>query len=60
MCNSMDDPKSVVFHKGTRTLKTGNATVTVIAPTDITLEHFSRIAAPLIDEAYKKGILPKS
>lgn len=38
----------IVFSRGTHTCKVGNATVVVEVPSDINLQEFTRIFAPLM------------
>jgi len=47
----------IVFNKGVHTCKVGNATVVVEVPSDISLQDFTRIFAPLMVNKAERQVI---
>lgn len=51
------DKNQIVFSQGTHTCQVGNATVVVEVPSDISLQDFTRIFAPLMVNKAERQVI---
>lgn len=57
MRGAVMDKNQIVFSQGTHTCQVGNATVVVEVPSDISLQDFTRIFAPLMVNKAERQVI---